>query len=147
MDPIDDLKKRKRSKHRILAVIGAAVVVALACFTVVAVLPSSEKPFFDSPLRSAITGLGLLGVAFPLCIAGSLLRKHAAGSPYFEEGFMAGVLSLFGYIVMIVGILCLGLAVYALVHRLVAPEPPRPSFAAAWLEHGLRYEPGQHSRV
>lgn len=56
---------------------------------------------------------------------------------------MAGVLSLFGYIIMIVGILCLGLAVYALVHRLVVPERPRLLFPAASIERGSQCESAQ----
>jgi hypothetical protein len=147
MDQTDNLKRRTRSRRVILAVTAIAIVVAVACFIVIAVLPPSDKPFFDSPLRSALTGLGLLGVACPLCIAGSLLRKHAAGSPYFEEGFMAGVLSLFGYIAMTVAILCLGLAAYALVHRLLAPKLPRPSITAAWLDHRPPCEPGRYGGV
>jgi hypothetical protein len=138
MDQTNDIQKRKRrsSRRRIVAAVGVAIVVAIASFTVVALLPASEKPFFDSPLRSALTGLGLLGVALPLCIAGSLLSKHAAGSPYFEEGFMSTVLSLFGYIALIVAILCLGLAAYALICRLVIPKP-RPLFSAAWVERAI----------
>jgi hypothetical protein len=105
-------------------VIGVAVAMAVAvtCFTAVAVLPATKQPFFDSPLRSFLTGLGLAGVACPLCIAGSLLRRRSARSPYFEEAFMAGVLNLFGYIAATVAVLCLGLAAYALLHRLLRPR-------------------------
>ena len=147
MDQVDERKKGRRGRRRIVAGIGVALVVAVMCLTVVTLLPASEEPFFDSPLRSALTGLGLLGVAWPLCIAGWLLRRHAAGSPYFEEGFMAGVLSLFGYIALIIAILCLGLALYALIHRHLAPKPPRSPIVAAWRECGLRCESGQHSGV
>jgi hypothetical protein len=141
MDQPDNVKKRRHARRGIVVAVGIAIAVAVACFTVVAMLPASDKPVFDSPLRSAITGLGLLGVACPLCIAGSLLRRHAAGSPYYEEGFMASVLSLFGYIAMIVGILCLGLAVYALIHHLVAPKPSHPSLFTAWLQCGPKANP------
>jgi len=115
---------RKSSRKTLVAMIAVALVVAVACFTVVMLLPESDKPFFDSPLRSVLAGVGLLGVACPLLIAGSRLRKHAAGSPYFEEGFIAGVLSLFGYILLSVGLVCLALAAYALLERLLITKWP-----------------------
>jgi hypothetical protein len=115
---------KKPSPKALVAGIAIALVVAVTCFTVVMFLPESDKPFFDSPLRSALAGVGLLGVACPLLIAGSRLRKHAAGSPYFEEGFIAGVLTLFGYILLIVALLCLALAAYALLERLLVTKWP-----------------------
>ena len=119
---------KKPSAKALVALIVIALLLAIACFTVVMLLPQSDKPFFDSPLRSALSGVGLLGIACPLLLAGSRLRRHAAGSPYFEEGFIAGVLSLFGFIILIVGLLCLGLAAYAMVERfLVARGPIRRS--------------------
>jgi hypothetical protein len=124
MGQTNSIENRKRSAKTIVAIIVMATVVAIACFTIVMLLPESEKPFFDSPLRSALAGVGLLGVACPLLIAGSLLRKHAAGSPYFEEGFIAGVLSLFGYILLIVALVCLALAAYALLERFLIARWP-----------------------
>ena len=124
MDQTNSIEKGKHSTKAIVAIVAAAIVVAVACFTVVMLLPESDKPFFDSPLRSALAGVGLLGVACPLLIAGSRLRKHAAGSPYFEEGFIAGVLTLFGYILLIVALLCLALAAYALLERLLVTKWP-----------------------
>jgi hypothetical protein len=108
----------------IVAIIAAAIVIAIVCFTIVMLLPESDKPFFDSPLRSSLAGVGLLGVAWPLLIAGSRLRKHAAGSPYFEEGFIAGVLTLFGFILLIVALVCITLAAYALIERLLIARWP-----------------------
>jgi len=117
MGQTDTTDKRQLSPKAIVAIIAAAIVLAVTCFTVVMRLPESDRPFFDSPLRSVLAGIGLLGVAYPLLVAGSRLRQHAAGSPYFEEGFIAGVLSLFGYIVLIVAFVCLALAAYALIER------------------------------
>jgi len=115
---------RKSSRRVLVAMIAVALVVAVTCFTVVMLLPESDKPFFDSPLRSVLAGVGLLGVAWPLLTAGARLRKHAAGSPYFEEGFIAGVLTLFGYILLSVGLVCLALAAYALLERLLVTKWP-----------------------
>jgi hypothetical protein len=121
MDQTSDVhQKRRPSTKAIVAVVAAAIVTAIVCFVVVAVLPASDKPFFDSPLRSALTGVGLLGVAGPLCIGGFLLKRHSAGSPYFEEAFMAGVLNVFGFITLTVAVVCLALAAYALLVRFLA---------------------------
>jgi len=121
MDQTNDMRQRRRlSAKAIVAVVAAAIVTAIVCFAVVALLPASEKPFFDSPLRSALTGVGLLGVAVPLCIGGYLLKRHSAGSPYFEEGFMAGVLNVFGFITLAVAVVCLALAAYALAVHFLA---------------------------
>jgi len=124
MGQTETIEKRKGSAKVLVATIAAAIVIAIACFTIVMLLPESDKPFFDSPLRSALAGVGLLGVAYPLLIAGSRLRRHAAGSPYFEEGFIAGVLSLFGYVVLIVALVCLALAAYALAERFLGARWP-----------------------
>jgi hypothetical protein len=120
MDQTNDIQTktpRKPSRTGLVAMIVIALVAAIICFTVLMLLPESNKPFFDNSLRSALSGVGLLGVAYPLLIAGSRLRQHAAGSPYFEEGFIAGVLTLFGFILLIVALLCLALATYALLAR------------------------------
>lgn len=116
--------KPKSSRRRLVAAVVVSLVIAVASFTVIAVLPPSETPFFDSPLRSLLMGMGLAGVACPLCIGGSLLHRRAVRSPYFEEGFMAAVLNVFGYVCAMLAVLCLGLAVYALLHRLLAPTSP-----------------------
>jgi hypothetical protein len=110
---------KRLSRRGLVVIIGLSLVLAVACFVVVAILPASEEPFFDSPLRSLLVGVGLLGAAAPLCIAGALLKRHAADSPYFEEGFIAGVLNVFGYLILAVGVACLALAAYALLHRML----------------------------
>jgi hypothetical protein len=121
MDQTNDMRQKRRlSTKAIVAVVAAAIVTAVVCFTVVAMLPASEKPFFDSPLRSALTGVGLLGVAVPLCTGGFLLKRHSAGSPYFEEAFMASVLNVFGFVTLTVAAVCLALAGYALLVRFLA---------------------------
>jgi len=120
MDRTNDIQSnapKRPSPKALVAKIIMALAVTVTCFTVVMLLPESDKPFFDSPLQSTLAGVGLLGVAWPLLTAGSRLRKHAAGSPYFEEGFIAGVLTLFGFILLIVALLCLALAAYALLAR------------------------------
>ena len=120
MDETDNIQTRtmtKPSQKVLAAKIIIALVAAVVCFTVLMLQPESNRPFFDSPLRSALAGAGLLGIAWPLLTAGARLRRHAAGSPYFEEGFIAGVLTLFGFILLIVALLCLALAAYALLAR------------------------------
>ncbi len=123
MDETDNVQTRtiaKASRKILVAKIIIALVAAVVCFTVLMLQPESNKPFFDSPLRSALAGVGLLGVAWPLLTAGARLRQHAAGSPYFEEGFIAGVLTLFGFILLILALLCLALAAYALIAHFLA---------------------------
>ncbi len=125
MDQANDIQTNappKPSGRALVAKVIIALLVAVTCFAVVMRLPESNEPFFDSPLRSVLAGVGLLGVAWPLLTAGSRLRKHAAGSPYFEEGFIAGVLTLFGFILLILALVCLALAAYALVTRFLAPS-------------------------
>jgi len=107
------------SPRKLLLAIGLAVGVTVVCFVVLALLPASKQPFFEAPLRSALTGLGVLGVACPLCMIGSLLRKRSESSPYFEEGFIAGVLTLFGLVCLLVGLLCLALSLYAVAKNLL----------------------------
>jgi len=108
------------SRRRLLLVVGLAVGMATVCFVVLALLPASKQPFFEAPLRSALTGLGILGIACPLWIIGSMLRKRAESSPYFEEGFIAGAITLFGLVCLLVGLLCLALSLYAVATNLLA---------------------------
>ena len=72
-----------------------------------------------NPLRSFLTGVGVAGVAYPLCALGSALQRKFAASPYFEGAFIAGVLSLAGYVCAIVALICLGLGAYDLIMWLV----------------------------
>lgn len=113
----DGLAVRFRMKTVLLA-IGVALGVAAACFTVVAILPRPQGPFFDAPLRSFLTGLGVLAVACPPLIVGRLLKKRAETSPYFEEGFIRAVFNVFGFVCFVVGLTCIGLSVWALLKRL-----------------------------
>jgi hypothetical protein len=50
-----------------------------------------------------------------LCVAGSALNRKFASSPYFEGGFIAGVLNLFGYLLVAAGLVCIGFGVYDLL--------------------------------
>jgi hypothetical protein len=85
----------------------------------VAILPRPKGPFFDAPLRSFLTGLGVLAVACPPLIVGRLLKKRAEASPYFEEGFIRAVFNIFGFVCFVVGLTCIGLSVWALLRRLL----------------------------
>ncbi|MHC4191605.1 MAG: hypothetical protein ACYSUB_18315 [Planctomycetota bacterium] len=106
-------------KKRVLLaiVIGAAIAIAVICFALVVILPPPKGPLLKNPLRSLLTGIGLLGVACPLCIVGSILGKRATKSPYFEEAFIATVINIFGFLCSILGLICIGFGIYALVKR------------------------------
>lgn len=106
-------------KRTILIAVGFSLLIALVCFIVLAVLPPPKGRFFEDPLRSFLTGLGLLGVACPPLIVGALLKKRAEASPYFEEGFIRAGFNLFGLVCLIVGLTCMGLSIYALIKRLL----------------------------
>jgi hypothetical protein len=112
----------KLSSKKILFTIGIALGIATISFTVLAILPPSEQPFYKTSLRSILTGLGLLGVACPLCIVGLILKKRAIKSPYFEEAFIATVVNVFGFILFGLGLVCIGVSIYALVIRLLGSE-------------------------
>ncbi len=107
-------------RRKVLLAIGIAAVVAVASFTVVAILPCPQGPFFDAPLRSFLTGLGVLAVACPPLIVGRLLKKRAETSPYFEEGFIRAVFNIIGFVCFVVGLTCVGLSVWALLKRLLS---------------------------
>ena len=102
-------------RTRTLIVMGAAVVVAVACFAVVALLPPTRDALFKDPLRSFLTGAGVAGVAFPLCALGFALKRKFALSPYFEGAFIAGVLNLAGCVCAAVALVCVGFGVYDVV--------------------------------
>jgi hypothetical protein len=106
-------------KKTILLAIGLALAVAVASFAVVAMLPRPQGPFFGAPLRSFLTGLGVLAVACPPLIMGRLLKKRAETSPYFEEGFIRAVFNLVGFVCFVVGLTCIGLSLWALLTRLL----------------------------
>ena len=114
------LKARKPFRRRtILIAVGVALLVSLICFILLAVLPPPKGPFVEAPLRSFLTGLGLLGVACPPLIVGALLKKRAEASPYFEEGFIRAGFNLFGLVCLVLGLTCTGLSIYALIKRLL----------------------------
>jgi hypothetical protein len=114
-----EMVRKTLPPKKALLVIGIAISIAVICFTVVAVLPSPKGPFFKAPLRSLLTGLGLLGVACPLFTVGFILKKKAAASPYFEEAFIKTVFNVFGFLCFILGLTCIGLSIYASVKWLL----------------------------
>lgn len=105
------------TKKVLLIMVGVAVVIAMTCFIVVALLPRPEGPFFKAPLRSFLTGLGLLGVACPPYVVGLALKKRAAASPYFELAFIRTGFNIVAFVCFIVGLTCIGLSAYALIER------------------------------
>lgn len=117
MDIPIDTERPPFIRTRTLIAMVIAVVVALACFIVVVLLPAPRVPMFKDPLRSFITGIGLLTMAYPFTVLGAAIHRRTAGSPYFEAGFIAGVLSLIGYLCVAVGLACVGFGIYDLVVR------------------------------
>ena len=98
----------------ILIAMGVAVGMGVISLAVVAFLPPPKGPLFEDPLRSFLTGVGVAGVAYPLCALGSALKRKFELSPYFEGTFIAGVLNLAGYICASVALVCIGFGVYDL---------------------------------
>jgi hypothetical protein len=103
----------------VLIMMGLAGVVAVACFIVVAVLPAPQGPLFKDPLRSFLTGLGVLAVACPLAMLGRAIQRKSAGSPYFEGAFIAGAINLAALVCGGAGLACVGFGVYDLILWLV----------------------------
>lgn len=101
----------------LLISIGVAIVIATTCFIVVAILPKPEGPFYKAPLRSFLTGLGVLCVAFPPYVVGLVLKKRAAASPYFELSFIRTGFNIIALVCFSVGLTCIGLSAYALILR------------------------------
>lgn len=122
MDEQNNTQEKARSgfsKKKILVINGLAVGVAIICFVVVATLIPLEGPFFDAPLRSLLTGLGLLGLACPPFTAGFIFQRKAAASPYFEEAFIRTGFHIVGFVCFIIGLICIGLGIYALIMRAI----------------------------
>jgi uncharacterized membrane protein YesL len=118
MDEVTLLTPKKPFIRRnILITMGAAVLAALTCFVAVAFLPATERALFDDPLRSFLTGFGVIGVAYPLCVVGLAMKKRWESSPYFEGSFIAAVMNLFGFAAVAVGLVCIAFGVYGLVVR------------------------------
>jgi hypothetical protein len=109
------------TKTVLLISIGITVVIAMTCFIVVALLPNPEGPFYKAPLRSFLTGLGVLCVAFPPYVVGLVLKKRAAASPYFELSFIRTGFNIVALVCFSVGLTCIGLSVYALILRALGP--------------------------
>lgn len=103
----------------VLIAMGAALVLAAACFIVAAVLPAPEGPLFKDPLRSFLTGLGVLAVAYPLAAVGRAIQRRSASSPYFEGAFIAGAINLAAFVCAAAGLACVGFGVYDLIMWLV----------------------------
>ena len=113
-EPVGIRKRTPLVPKGLLVAMGIALLVAVTCFAVVAFLPPPKGPLFKDWLRSFLTGVGVAGVAFPLCAMGSALKRKFALSPYFEGAFIAGVLNLAGYICAGVALVCIGFGVYDL---------------------------------
>lgn len=103
----------------VLVLMAAAVVVATACFIVAAVLPSPKGPLFKDPIRSFITGLGVLAIAYVPAVLGRAIQRRSASSPYFEGAFIAGAINLAALVFAGAGLACVGFGVYDLVVWLV----------------------------
>jgi ABC-type dipeptide/oligopeptide/nickel transport system permease component len=134
MDEQNNTQEKARrgfSKTKILLINGLAMVVAIICFVVIAIWLPLKGPFFDAPLRSFLTGLGLLGLAFPPFTLGFIFQKKAALSPYFEEGFIRTGFYIVGFVCLIMGLICIGLSVYALIMRMFEEEKQPLIFTAS----------------
>jgi hypothetical protein len=112
-------QKKPFLRQRTLVMMAGTVVVAAACFVVMAFLPPAPRSLFQDPLRSFLTGFGVIGVAYPLCAVGLAMRRRWASSPYFEGTFIATVMNLFGFLTVGVGLICIGFGVCSLVARLL----------------------------
>lgn len=98
----------------ILLVCGCGLLSGL-CFLIISLLGPPKVAYFKDPLRGILTGLAVAGIGLPLHLTGQIIHCSSAQSPYFEGRFIAGFLSLVGYICLCVALVCLGLGVYALV--------------------------------
>jgi hypothetical protein len=118
----DTMKKK-------LTVVALVVspVVCIACFVALALLPATQETTLKDPLRSILTGLGVLAIAVPPCLGGHILRRRAVSSPYFEGTFIATAILLFGLVCLAAGLACIILGLYDLVLPFFVP-PPKPEF-------------------
>ena len=107
------------STKKILLINGIAVVVAAICFVFIAIWLPLKGPFFDVPLRSLLMGIALLSLACPPFTAGFIFQKKAAASPYYEEAFIRTGFYIIGFVCSIIGIICIGLSIYALIMRTI----------------------------
>jgi len=102
-------------RRGVLIAMAAAGCIAAACFIVTAVLPAPEGPLFKDPLRSFITGLGVLAIAYPLAAVGRAIQRRNASSPYFEGAFIACAINLAALICTGAGLACVGFGIYDLI--------------------------------
>jgi hypothetical protein len=121
----DNIQQNERpvfANTRVLLIsVGVALVVAMTCFIVLAILPRPEGPFYKAPLRGFLTGLGVLCIAFPPYVVGLVLKKRAAASPYFEWSFIRTGFNIVALVCFSVGLTCIGLSAYALILRVLGP--------------------------
>jgi hypothetical protein len=106
---------------------GLCPVVAAICFIVMALLPATDKPHFQDPVRSILTGVAVLAIATPFCLGGHRLRQRFATSPYFEGTFIATAIVLFGIVCLVAGSACIILGAYDLIVMFFVPKP-KPLF-------------------
>ena len=122
MDEQNNTQEKARSGfsiQKILVINGLAAVIATICFVVIAIWLPLKGPFFNTPLRSLLTGLGLLALACPPFTAGFIYQRKAAVSPYFEEAFIRTGFYIVGFVCSILGLICTGLSIYALMMRAI----------------------------
>jgi hypothetical protein len=143
MDEQNETQEKSRrgfSKKMILLINGLAVVVAAICFVVIAIWLPLKGPFFDAPLRSFLTGLGLLGLACPPFTLGFIFQKKAAASPYYEEAFIRTGFYIVGFVCLFVGLICIGLSIYALIMRAIDEEKSSSILSMSlFLSNGIGY--------
>jgi len=87
------------------------------CLLVLVLLPVPKVAYMKDPIRGILTGLTVAGIGIPLCLIGSAIGQRFESSPYFEGRFIAGFLSLAGYVCICIAAVCIGLAFYALISR------------------------------
>jgi len=147
MDEQNNTQEKVRggfSKKMVLLINGLAVLIAIICFVVVAVWFDLKRPFFDAPLRSFLTGLGLLGLACPLFTVGFIFQKKATASPYYEEGFIRTAFYIVGFVCLFVGLICIGLSIYALIMRSIGEEKPSFILSMSLLLSNVTGLPGDY---
>lgn len=114
----------KRGSRKLLVLsIAASLLVALGCFIALALVPKPEGPPLKDPIRSLLTGVGVLGIAAPLCLGGAALKRRFEASPYFEGKFIATVLSVFGFACFAAGLACIILGAYDWIMPLLESNP------------------------
>ena len=114
-------------KTRVIVVMALAAVLGVACLIVAAFLAAPDDAFPTAPedtpvagaVKGLVTGLGVLAIAYPCFATGRAIKKRAAASPYFEAGFIAAVIDLFGLVCVGVGLASIGLGAYDVIRWLL----------------------------